>query len=187
MIPFPDIEKIAEPTLPAADAAGAWWWWVAAVLLGLIVVGIIIGIVVTLARRASLPGVPGRPEKLALREIKSLRRRAGELDGPAFGATLADIVRAFLHRRTGMPARFATTEQILGRARRPDEPPPPPVVAPFAPVLEGCDALKYSSGSAAARESLLDAAESALQSFAAAPPPRVLTILPPPLPHAPSA
>ncbi len=178
MIPFPEIEKIAEPARPAADAAGAWWWWVAAVLLGLIVLGTSAGIIVALVRRASLPGTPVRPEKLALREIKALRRRADQLDGPAFGVALTEIVRAFLHRRTGMPARFATTEQILGRARRADDPPPPPVVANFAPVLEGCDALKFSGG-AAARESLLDAAEAAVRSLASAPPPRVLTILTP--------
>jgi len=185
MIPFPEIEKIAEPVRPAMDAGGAWWWWVAAVLLGLIICGIATVLIAALTRRASLPGVPVRPEKQALREIKALRRRAGELDGPAFGAALTEIVRAFLHRRTGMPARFATTEQILGRARRADDPPPPPVVANFAPVLEGCDALKFGGGTAA-RDSLLDAAEAAVKSLATAPPPRVLTILPP-LPDAPPA
>jgi hydantoinase/carbamoylase family amidase len=179
MIPFPEIEKIAEPARPAMDAGGAWWWWVAAVLLGLIVLGIAAGLIAALARRASLPGVPVRPEKLALREIKALRRRAGELDGPAFGAALTEIVRAFLHRRTGMPARFATTEQILGRSRRADDPPPPPLVVNFAPVLEGCDTLKFGGGTPAARESLLDAAEAAVKTLSFAPPPRVLTILPP--------
>jgi hypothetical protein len=186
MIPFPEIEKIAEPARPAADAAGAWWWWVAAVLAGLVLLGVAAGVMTAMVRRASLPGVPVKPEKLALRALKSLRRRAGELDGPAFGVALTEIVRTYLHRRTGMPARFATTEQILGRTRRPDDPPPPPPVVNFAPVLEGCDALKFGGGTAAARESLLDAAEAAVRTLSSAPPPRVLTLLPS-LPDAPPA
>ena len=184
-LPFPELEKIAEPKLPDA-AAGTWWWYALAVVLGLVALGIIIGMLVVLARRAAVPGLPSRPEKLALKELKALRRRAEALDGPAFGVALGEVVRTFLHRRLGMPARFSTTEELLGRTRRPDEPPPPPAMAAFAPVLEGCDALKFSSAGAATRAALLEAAESALKSVSAAPPPQILTVLPS-LPDAPPA
>jgi len=63
----------------------------------------------------------------------------------------------------GMLARYATTEEILGKARRRDEAPPAPVVTAFTGVLEGCDALKFSSSTSIAREHLLASAESALK------------------------
>jgi len=180
MIPFPELEKIAEPTTRSADPGAAWWWWLAATILGLVVLGVLIGVLTTLGRQAGAPGAPVRVEKLALRELKSLRRRAETLDGPAFGAALSEVVRMFLHRRMGLPARFATTEELLGRSRAADEAPPPPVVTQFAPVLEGCDALKFGGGTAAARESLLEAAEAAIRTVAKAPAPAILTLLPEP-------
>lgn len=168
MLPFPELEKIAEPQAPAVEQAASWWWWVGAAVLGLIVVGIIIGFIVGMARRGAMPSVPSRPEKIALREIKALRRRAESLEAPAFGAALSEIIRAFLHRRMGMLARFATTEEILGKTRRRDEVPPPPIVSAFTDVLEGCDALKFSSSTAVARDQLLASAESALKAVTAA-------------------
>ncbi len=168
MLPFPELEKIAEPPPPAVEQAVSWWWWAGAVVLGLIVLGIIIGIIAGLTRRGTLPSAPGRPEKQALREIKALRRQGEALEAPAFGAALSEIIRTFLHRRMGMLARFATTEEILGKARRGDEAPPPPLVTAFTAVLEGCDALKFSSSTAVARDRLLADAESAFHAVAAA-------------------
>ncbi len=169
MLPFPELEKIAEPPPPAVEQAVSWWWWAGAVVLGLIVLGIIIGIFAGLTRRGTLPSAPGRPEKQALREIKALRRRGESLDAPAFGAALSEVIRTFLHRRMGMLARFSTTEEILGKARRGDQAPPPPLVSAFSAVLEGCDALKFSSSSSAVvREQLLADAESAFHAVAAA-------------------
>jgi len=168
ILPFPEIEKIAEPQSPAVQQAASWWWWVGAVVLGLIVLGIIIGVLISLSRRAAMPAAPGRPEKLALREIKALRRRADSLTAPAFGAALSGIIRTFLHRRMGMLARFATTEEILGKARRRDAAPPPPLVSAFTGVLEGCDALKFGSSATVVRDRLLAEAETALRAIAAA-------------------
>lgn len=167
MIPFPEIEKIAEPPLPPEQMASSWWWWAGAALLGLIVLGVLVWIAAGLFRRAALPTAPARPEKLALRELKHLRRKAAEMPAEAFAAALSGIVRSFLARRTGLAARFATTEEITGRTRRAGQaPPPPPLAALFAPVLEGCDALRFGGTGAAgaqATESLLHAAEEAVQ------------------------
>lgn len=177
MLPFTNIEKIAEPPRPPEHAA-EWWGWLALGVLILVGAAIFAGLMVALYKRASLPPLPGRPDKMALREIKSLRRRGASVEGPAFGVALTEIIRVFLHRRLGLPARYATTPQLLGRSRRDDEPPPPPVIETFAAALDGCDALKFSTGaSQATRDSLLDAAEAAVKSVAAAPPPRVLTLL----------
>jgi hypothetical protein len=163
MIEFPEIEKIAEPPAPVVEQAAAWWWWAGAVVLGLILLVLAAWGLRAFIRRAGLPGVPPKPEKLVLREIRSLRKRAASLALPEFGAALSGIVRAFLHRRMGMLARFATTEEILGKSRRRGhEPPPPPVVSAFTRVLEDCDALKFSSSPAADRENLLQEAESAV-------------------------
>ena len=168
ILPFPEIERIAEPQSPAVEHAAAWWWWVGAAVMGLIVLGIIIGVIAGLTRRAVLPAAPARPEKLALREIKALRRRAGSLEAPAFGAALSEIIRTCLHRRMGMLARFATTEEILGKSRRRNEAPPPPLVTVFTGVLEGCDALKFGSSTGIDRDRLLSDAETALHTVAAA-------------------
>lgn len=168
ILPFPEIEKIAEPQSPAVEQAAAWWWWVGAIVLGLIVLGVVIGICAGLVQRAGVPATPGRPEKLALREIKALRGRASMLESPAFGAALSEIIRSFLHRRMGMLARFATTEEILGKSRRRHEAPPPPLVSAFESVLEGCDALKFGSAAGVARDRLLADAETALHAVAAA-------------------
>lgn len=166
MIPFPEIEKIAEPQAPAVEQVAAWWWWAGVAVLGLILLFVIAGILRAFFRRASLPGAPPRPEKVALREIKSLRRRAAVLSGADFGSELSGIVRSFLHRRMGMLAHFATTEEILGKSRRRDQVPPPPLAAAFTGVLEGCDALKFGSSPADTRERLLAAAESAIHAVA---------------------
>lgn len=168
MIPFPEIEKIAEPPLPPVEQAAQWWWWAGAGILGLIVLALLIWLMVVLTRRAMVPGAPPRPEKLALRELKNLRRQAAAMSAPEFGGALSGVVRSFLHRRMGLLARYATTEEILGQSRRRDQAPPPPLAAAFSSVLEGCDAMKFGTGSAADREALLSAAESAVHTVTAA-------------------
>jgi hypothetical protein len=200
MLPFPDIKVIAEPPSPPVEHAAAWWWWAGAILIGLIALGLIIWGISALARRASVPAVPLRPEKLALRELKHLRKNAAGLTAFEFGTALSGIVRSFLHRRVGMLARFATTEEITGRSRPAGQAPPSPLAASFAAVLEDCDALKFGPGTAAAREELIAKAESALNAvndalkqhappsinlppISPAPPPSSL----PELPHAPAS
>jgi hypothetical protein len=164
-IPFPELEKIIEPQAPAAEQAVAWWWWVGAAVLALIVLVLVAWGLAAIFRRASLPAAPVRPEKVALREVRALRKRATQLSAPEFGAALSGIVRTYLHRRTGMLARYATTPEILGTTagRRAQVPPPPPVKA-FAGVLEACDAMKFASGGADNRDALLSAAEDAIRS-----------------------
>lgn len=191
MIPFPEIEKIAEPPPPPMVEASAWWWWAGAVLLGLILLGLVVWAAAVFFRRASVPMAPARPEKLALRELKHLRRKAAEMNPETFAAALSGIVRSYLNRTTGLPARFSTTEEITGRTRRSGQvPPPPPLVALFAPVLEGCDALRFGGASGEAREALLQSAEEAVNAagrLVKAEPPRVAVTNPPPQTDAPAA
>jgi hypothetical protein len=169
MLPFPDkIEKIAEPPAPALEMASTWWWYAGAGVLGLIVLGLLIWGLIVMARRVSVPAAPVRPEKLALRELKHLQKQSAGLTAFQFGTALSDIVRTFLHRRVGMLARYATTEEILGRSRADTQAPPPPLVTAFAEVLEDCDALKFGPGSATARGELISKAEAAFRSVSEA-------------------
>jgi hypothetical protein len=201
MLPFPDkIEKIAEPPPPPVETASTWWWYAGAGVLGLILLGLLVWWVSALLRRAAVPAAPVRPEKLALRELKQLQKQSTGLSGFQFGTALSEIVRTYLHRRMGMLARFATTEEILGKARPADQAPPPPLVTSFSEVLEGCDALKFGPGNAAIREELIAKAEAAFNAVNAAikhheapsvdlppaspaPPPQALSDLP----HAPAS
>ncbi|HEX2748342.1 MAG TPA: hypothetical protein VHM91_10120 [Verrucomicrobiales bacterium] len=164
MLPFPEenLEKIAEPPPSAVEHAVTWWWWAGAIVLGLILLGVLVWGVSILVRRASVPPIPPRPEKLALREIKQLKKNAGTLSAPEFGAALSGIVRSFLHRRAGVLARFATSQEILGTSRTAGQAPPAPLAAPFATVLESCDALKFGPETAAVREDLIAKTEAAL-------------------------
>lgn len=161
--PFPDLEKIAEPPSPPLEQAAAWWWWAGAILLGIIVLGFLAWGIVVLVRRSSLPADPLRPEGTVLRELKQLRKKAAGLSAPEFGGALSGLIRSFLHRRAGMLARFATTDEILGKSRAGHQAPPPPIVAAFGPILESCDAMKFGSGQTVSRENLLDQAEAAIQ------------------------
>jgi hypothetical protein len=90
-----------------------------------------------------LPGLPPQPEKLAVRALNSLRLAAPKLGADDFAAKLSEIIRTFLHRQTGVLARYATSPEILGDRPRADQPPPPPVIAAFREVLTASDALKY--------------------------------------------
>jgi hypothetical protein len=69
--------------------------------------------------------------------LESLRLAAPKLGADDFAAKLSEIIRTFLHRQTGVLARYATSPEILGDRPRADQPPPPPVIAAFR------DALKY--------------------------------------------
>ncbi len=164
MLPFPEenLEKIAEPPPPPVEHVVTWWWWAGAVVLGLILLAVLIWGVTILVRRASVPPIPPRPEKLALRELKQLKKTAGTLSASEFGTALSGIVRSFLHRRAGVLARFATSQEILGTSRTAGQAPPAPLAAPFATVLEECDALKFGPGTAALREDLIAKTEAAL-------------------------
>ncbi len=187
MLPFTEIEKIAEPIRPAVHAAD-WWWMLGLGILIAVGIGVFMWVMMALEQRVGLPAIPQSPERAALKELKALRRKASALTGPAFGAAVTDILRGFMHRQLGLPAKFSTTAELLGKSRRPEDPPPPPVVESFGPVLDSCDALKYSnSATPAERDGILQAAEAAITAVASAPPPRILTPAPsdsPTQPHA---
>jgi hypothetical protein len=185
MLPFPNIEDIVQVQKPAPPVETPWGWWVAAILLGLLALGLLIGLTLVLYRWASKPAVPPLPEKLARRELKALRKKAGALPAHDFAAALSGIVRSYIQRRMGVLADVSTTPEILGRtAARSTVPPPTPLTHHFRSVLEACDAMKFSSGSAPEREGLLAETDAALTAVAQAlstPPP-----LPDPAPAAPA-
>lgn len=125
MLEFPPIKDIAPPVEPSAAAMQPWMWWVAA---GALVLVILIGLFFwmrAVGRRLALPALPPQPEALAIRELEALRKTAPGLDAAGFAAELSEIIRSFLHRQTGVLARYATSPELLGDRTRRDQPPPP--------------------------------------------------------------
>ena len=120
-----------------------WIWWAAAAVLAVVLLAGLFLWMRSVGRRLALPGLPPRPEKLAVRALESLRLAAPNLGADDFAAQLSEIIRTFLHRQTGVLARYATSPEILGDRPRADQPPPPPVIAAFREVLTASDALKY--------------------------------------------
>ena len=120
-----------------------WIWWAAAAVLAVVLLAGLFLWMRSVGRRLALPGLPPQPEKLAVRALNSLRLAAPKLGADDFAAKLSEIIRTFLHRQTGVLARYATSPEILGDRPRADQPPPPPVIAAFREVLTASDALKY--------------------------------------------
>ncbi len=164
MLPFPEIEKIAEPPPPVVEPGTPWDWWVAVIALGLVLLGLFIWLGAALWRRWSLPGVPAGPEKLAMRELKLLRRKAAGMVPADFATALSGIVRELLQRRMGLLPN-STTPELLGRAHSPGAVPPPPLATVFAGVLETCDTMKFGGAAASDRAALLTEAETAVRSI----------------------
>ncbi len=143
MLEFPPIRDIAPPVEPEAATTMPWIWWAAAAVLAVVLLAGLFLWMRSVGRRLALPGLPPRPEKLAVRALESLRLAAPKLGADDFAAQLSEIIRTFLHRQTGVLARYATSPEILGDRPRADQPPPPPVIAAFREVLTASDALKY--------------------------------------------
>jgi hypothetical protein len=97
-------------------------------------------------RRSAKSAAPTPTERLA-----ALEARADALDGPAFAAELAHVLRTHLEAAHGVPApRRATPE--LGDA---------PPLDRFKPILDRCDAAKFG-GAPLDRRDLLAAARDLL-------------------------
>jgi Domain of unknown function (DUF4381) len=188
MLPFPDIETIAEPPTPVVEPATPWGWWVAAGVAAVILLGLGIWLAVMLWRRAAIPAAPARPEKRALRELKALRKSAGAMAPAEFGAALSGVVRSFLNRRLGLLANVSTTQELLGRAASSHEAPPPPLAQVFSHVLDACDALKFGATTQPDRAALIAETEAAMHTVqralsspppAPSPPPAAAELSPP--------
>ncbi len=165
-----------------------WMWWVVAGLLALMVLGSLWLWMRAAGRRLALPGLPPLPEKRAVRELEALRKVAPRLDAADFAAHLTEIIRTFLHRQTGVLARYATSPELLGDRPRRDLPPPPPVIATFREVLTASDTLKYGPATAdrnVQTDALIDSALAAVRAVAAPPSPSPPSPSPPPPPQLP--
>ncbi len=203
---FPPIRDIVPPVEPPPVPWPVWIWWTGA---GVLAVILLVGFwfwMRSLGRRLELPGLPAGPEKTATRALEVLRKSAPGMAADAFAAQLSEIVRTFLHRQTGVLARYSTSPEILGDRRRDDRPPPLPSIGAFREVLTASDALKYGPAVADRKvqtDALIDAALSAVRAaahplppaapvlpaaFGAGPPSLSKTLpapLPPPLPTIP--
>ena len=178
---FPPIRDIVPPVEPPPVPLPVWIWWTGAGVLGVV---LLIGFWLwmrSVGRRLELPGLPAGPEKTATRALEALRKSAPGMAADAFAAALSEIVRTFLHRQTGVLARYSTSPEILGDRRRDDRPPPLPSIEAFREVLTASDALKYGPAVADRKvqtDALIDTALSAVRA-ACRPLPPAAPILPP--------
>lgn len=208
MLEFPEIRDIAPPVEPTASVVLPWIWWAAAGMLAVLLLAGLFLWMRSVSRRIALPGLPAPPDKLAAQALEALRQVAPKLSADDFAARLSEIVRTFLHRQTGMLARFATSPEILGDRPHADQPPPPPVIAAFREVLTASDTLKYGpmvADRTVQTDALIDSALAAVKAASlvevapafmpvAVPPPlppgapvTMPTQAPPPLPSTPSS
>ena len=191
MLEFPEIRDIAPPVEPTASAVLPWMWWAAAGMLAVLLLAGLFLWMRSVSRRIALPGLPPPPDKLAARALEALRQVAPRLSADDFAARLSEIVRTFLHRQTGILARFATSAEILGDRPCADQPPPPPVIKAFREVLTASDALKYGPAVAdrtVQTDALIDSALAAVKAAAlveTAPAFMSVAVPPPPLPSTP--
>ena len=143
MLPFPEIEKIAEPLPPVSGTSVSIFWWIGASLVAVIAMALVVGWIRSALQLRGLPGLPGKADRQANQALETLQKSSEGMDALTFAGQLHEIVRVFMHRRLGVPARFSTTEELLGRTGRGDLPPPIPAVLGFAPILAACDSVKF--------------------------------------------
>lgn len=198
MLEFPKIRDIAPPVEPSAAVMLPWMWWVAAGVLAILLLAGLFLWMRAVRQRISLPKLPAQPDNIAVRALEALRQAAPTLSADDFAARLSEIVRTFLHRQTGVLAKFATSPEILGDRPRADQPPPPPMITAFREVLTASDALKYGpteSSRAVRTDALIDSTLAAVKAATVVSPrPAFTPVLqaqattgqtPPPLPSTP--
>jgi hypothetical protein len=124
-------------------------------------------------KKSSEPLAPPLPTTAAT-ELKNtldeLRAQCWHLGPAQLGAQVSSAIRTYLHRQEGALARFRTTPELTATPGA-IEAPVLPHFAPFIPVLEQCDTLRYggSGSSPEQRQALIDHALSALEKIT--PPP----------------
>jgi len=154
----PELDPLAPgppdlPDLPAEQRSRRWLWTLLLLLLTLAAL--------VLVRRARRPAATAPAQDPGMVAVARLRALHGEAPGVAVYLELANLLRAYLSARFGLPADEMTTEEIAaggaGRAR-------------FAEVLARCDLVKFAGQrpDADALPPLLDRAEASVREGASA-------------------
>lgn len=114
-IATPDLKSLRDPTVveslaPLPEARAFPWRW-----LGAVVGGVAICVVARHYWRRRTRRQPVSAEQLARRELDRLlaRRLPDQNKSVQFHALLANVVRRYLERKYGLPARRRTTEEFL--------------------------------------------------------------------------
>lgn len=153
----------AAPTpVPINDIVGPVWflpypfWMIvtAAVLLALILALLVWGLRALLTKKR-----PATPQELALAALEKLRSNMSGVEPYAFGISVSDAIRTYIHSRHGLAATTQTSLEFLDTIR--DN----PVFSAneksgLSVFLEGTDLLKYARAEAGESEmiSLLETA-----------------------------
>ena len=97
-------------------AGGLPLWTVitAALLIGALVVLVLW---MLFRERAPAPAVPRQPLKTALKALRDLRARGGELEPPEIGHRVSEILRVYFMDCYSVPALFQTTPELFPKWR----------------------------------------------------------------------
>lgn len=148
-----DLAKLREAVAvekPPASPPPADWWWLALMAAGLALAGLgLLG-----WRRWRAPRAARPPEEVALSQLERLGRLGLHERGLSerFHTLLANIVRSYLERKYGLPARRRTTPEFLQEVQS-DAPLDPQVRAFLADFLRRCDLIKFAGVEADAQQS----------------------------------
>jgi hypothetical protein len=140
---------------PLATFPGPWWPWV---LLAVAIIGLVALLVYWWRTRPRAPAPapvegevpapqpPDPPHKIALRALRFLEINTDLGDREhlkPFYVEMADVLRTYLAKRLGVPARERTTAELVRLLRRRPEV-PRRVVGRVAAVLELADLVKFA-------------------------------------------
>jgi hypothetical protein len=151
----PDAEELYGPAPLAPFPRGLWPWLAGAAVLAL-------ALLAALAawrrrrRRAAPSPTPLAPAEEALGRLDALVA-SGATGGRAYFFELADALRTYLARTTGVPARELTTRELAHALSRIDPPLPEDARAAALRALRLADLAKFAGASPPADDALRDA------------------------------
>jgi hypothetical protein len=158
--PEDPLAGLAENKPPVNVPWPPWVWW--AIGAGaVIVLGLLIWLIVYLARQKKTTP-PLSPRALALLKLKALRDTASGMDAYAFAVAVSDVLRGYISQHYSIQATQQTSPEFLASiatsSRFSDE--DRRLLAAF---LEQCDLRKFARVDTAEDEALLTAATNFVQ------------------------
>jgi hypothetical protein len=146
MPPFPELKEITPPTPPplsSPEEIQRVVWLVFAAVVVVMALGVLWLWWRSRERNRRAPPLPLSAQEEARRRLAHLESLAPQLEGPALGQQVCEVIRHYLERQHGLLARYRTTEELLGAVHNLTTP-PLPFLRPFAGVLRRCDDLKFA-------------------------------------------
>lgn len=146
-LPHPEIPQ------PAGLSLGVPLWFIIA---GAVLILAIIALVLWLLfKPKSVPQAPPRqPWQTALRALRDLRSRSGDLPPPEIGHRVSEILRTYYLDRYAIPAPYRTTPELFPPRDRPELPPRLEWRKRFEPMAATYDAMAFAPNPATQTEAV---------------------------------